>query len=163
MDRLDHFPTWIATVTHGFKSRNNPQAAILVTGILATGLFVVNLGVAYSLAESLHNTSVCFSSTAGPCFSGLWGGLAAIFGFGWIPFVGAIIAGTPAWVMALIQTARWRQWLWFWRIFFLSPFAAAAYVLFGADKPGRMRPHPTTTIQASGVWASVSTRVSTRV
>jgi hypothetical protein len=154
-------PTWIATITYDSERGSNPQAAILVTGILATGLFVVDLAVAYSLAEPLHNTSVCFNSAAGPCFSGLWGGLAAIFGFGRLPFVGAIIAGTPAWAMALIQTARWRQWNWFWRVLFLSPFAAATYVLFGPDKPSQMRPRPTTAIPAGDVWTPVSTRVET--
>lgn len=151
-------PTWIATVNSGSRRRNHPQAGILVTSLLACGLVVVDLAIAYLLAASLPDAPVCFHAAAGPCFSGPFGALAAIFGFGLMPFLGALLAGTPAWVMGLIQTSRWRQWRWFWAIFFLSPFAAAAYVLFGANNPGRMRPRPATTIQASGVWVSVSNR-----
>lgn len=130
----------------------------MVTGLLATGLLGADLAIAYAQTTTLPAAPVCFDGATGACFGGPLGALAAFIGFGLFPIVGAIIAGAPGWVMALIQTARWRQWRWFWAILFLSPVATTLYVLLPADKPERLRPQPATSIQASGVWASVGAR-----
>jgi hypothetical protein len=132
-------PVWIATVVRTHNSGKYPQLALMITSILASCLLIGDMAVAFLQASAVPNVPVCFGSATGTCFSGAIGALAAIVGFGWIPWLGAIVAGTPAWIMALLQTARWRQRNWFVAIFLLSPIAAALYEIFGADKPGHLQ------------------------
>jgi hypothetical protein len=149
---LSGLPVWIATVIRANRRDISSQGPILISSVLATGLLIVDLIITYGQTTALPAAQVCYASAKGLCFSGGAGFLAAFVGIGWGPIVAAIVAGAPAWVMALTQALRWRQWAWLGATLLFSPVAAALYALFGIEKPATTAIPTETAVLARGAW-----------
>jgi hypothetical protein len=137
-------PVWIGAVVRADRRGSSAQPLILVVSLLASALLIVDLFILFSELSPLSGAPACVggaASQAPTCFTGTRGLLVALAGIGWGPLAGAILAGAPAWVMALTQTARWRQWRWFAAVLLLSPVAVAVYALFGPQRPSSRTAH----------------------
>jgi hypothetical protein len=136
-------PVWVATPILAMRRGSSARLAIMIVSLLATALLFVDLVIALTQAPLFIATGVCLTasiSATGACYTGTQGALVALLGAGWAPLAGALLVSAPAWVMALTQTARWRQWGWFVAVLFLSPVATLLYALFGAERPARIAP-----------------------
>lgn len=133
---LTGLPVWIRTPIRAERRRASAHMAILIVSLCASALLMVDLIIILSEMSLFGGSTVCLASVTGQasaCFSGMQGLLLALVGVGWAPVAGAVVAGAPAWVMALTQTARWRQWGWFVAALLFSPVAALLYAFFGSS------------------------------
>lgn len=77
------------------------------------------------------------------CYTGAQAHVVAWIGFLWTALAVLLLWGMPAWVMALTQTARLKQWGWFIAALLFSPIAAMLYAFFGASpRPTSGEPAP---------------------
>jgi hypothetical protein len=133
-------PAWIATPVLAIRRGSSARTAILIVAIIATALLIVSVVVIPLTSEVFRAPQVCINGAADAeggqlCFTGATAFWVALLGVAWGPIATSLLIGAPAWVMALTQTARWRQWGWFTAALLLSPIAALLYAFFGAGRP----------------------------
>ena len=135
-------PAWIATPILAVRRGSSARTAILVIAVIATALLIVSVAVIPLSSQVFSAPEVCLNSSdpmsmnqTQTCFTGTQAFWVALVGISWGPIALALIVGAPAWVMALTQTARWRQWGWFVATLLFSPLAALLYAFFGASRP----------------------------
>jgi hypothetical protein len=133
-------PAWIATPILAERRGSSARTAILVLAVIATALLVVGVVVIPLTSQVFSAPEVCLNGTVGPdggplCFTGAQAFWVALIGITWGSIAVSLIAGMPAWVMTLTQTARRRQWGWFVAALFFSPVASLLYAFFGAGRP----------------------------
>lgn len=141
-------PVWVATPLRAERRGGSIRTVMLVVALLATGLLMVDCIILYSQMSQADTSRVCLSDASGApiaCFTGALARLVALAGLGAGPLAGALLAGLPAWVMTLVQAARWRRWGWFVVVLLLSPVASLLYASFGPSGPAsaaRITPTP---------------------
>ena len=134
-------PLWISIPLSAERRGRTIRALLMIIALLATALLTVDMIILLSQIGPLSAPQVvCLSDGSGGAYACYRGGralLLALAGTGGASLVGALLAGTPAWVIALVQTARWRRWGWFAAVLLFSPIAALLYACFGPSQPMR--------------------------
>jgi hypothetical protein len=137
---LAGLPVWILAPIRAERRRASARTAIQIVSLLASALLMIDVIIVLSEMSLYGAAKICLGSETGTCFTGAAGTLALLINIGWGPLAGALIAGAPAWVMTLTQTARWRQWGWFVAALLFSPVAALLYAAFGPGRPAPATP-----------------------
>lgn len=133
-------PAWIATPILAARRGASARTPLLVVSIIATALLLVGVILPVWNIVTINAPQVCINGTGGGgqpqwCYTGAPGFLMAMLGLAAPLIALALVVGMPAWVMALTQTARGRQWGWFTAVLLFSPIAALLYAFFGLPRP----------------------------
>jgi hypothetical protein len=128
-------PAWIGGPILAQRRSSSSRTAILVVSIIASAFGIVALGAVVLLSPALATPETCIGSTGPgfPCFSGGQAKLVALLGIGFAPLLASLLMGMPAWVMALTETTRRKQWGWFVVVLLFSPIGALLYGFLGAQ------------------------------
>lgn len=129
-------PAWISSPILAQRRESSSRAAILIVSIIASAFVVVSI-VSVFISPAFATPETCIAP-ADPqiCFYGAQATLVAVLGIGLPALLMSTLLGTPAWVMALTETARHQRWRWFVAVLLFSPIAAMLYGFLG----GRRRP-----------------------
>lgn len=142
-------PAWIGSPILAQRRGSSSRTAILIVSILASALAIVSVASAF-FSPALATPETCIGPANPPmCFYGSQATLVALAGIGLPPLLVALLAGMPAWVMGLTETARRGRWGWFTAILLCSPIAAMLYGFLGARRePPAAAPTPAATVGA---------------
>ncbi|MGO8950097.1 MAG: hypothetical protein ACLQUY_21060 [Ktedonobacterales bacterium] len=144
-------PAWIGGTILAQRRGSSSRTAILIVSVLASALGIVSLVSVFLTTPALATPETCINSTSpgSPCFYGGPAKLVALLGIGFAPLLASLLIGMPAWVMALTETTRRKQWGWFVAVLLVSPIGAMLYGFLGAQ------PHPPVIPPAASTLAAL--------
>lgn len=127
-------PAWIASPILAARRGASSKIPILTLASLSTALLLLT-GAAALFSPVLATPRMCISVGSSVwCGTDAQAHLMAALSLAFGPVLVSGIVGFPAWVMALVRTARVRRWGWFVAILLLSPVATLVYGVFGPEQ-----------------------------
>ncbi len=125
-------PAWIASPVLAARRGASSKPVIIPLAVLSLALLLVSIYFTI-VNDVISSPRTCFGDRDPVCVIGANAGLLALVGALLTPWLICVAIDSPAWVMALVRTARIHAWGWFVAILLLSPVATLLYGFFGPE------------------------------